>query len=87
MNRKGNPWVALVALILLLVLVVCTCTGCNAATAEAPDTQPRFTCDTVGSDDWNIIARVITDTETGVQYLFVHCGNASGLTVLEPVKE
>ena len=29
MNRKANPWVALVALMLLVTILVCVCAGCG----------------------------------------------------------
>lgn len=83
MRRKSNTWVALVALIPLLVLVVCTCTGCGGNTAEAEDTTgERFEVETVGESFGGQVA-IITDTETGVQYLWVKSGYAGGLTKLE----
>lgn len=78
MNRKSNPWVALIALILLLVLVVCTCTGCADEAAEVE--APRFIVENIDLDFG--LAYIITDTETGVQYLFVKCVNEGGLTVM-----
>lgn len=47
MNRKHNPWVALVALILLATILVLACTGCEVAAAEVKN-QPRFTCERAG---------------------------------------
>lgn len=82
MRRKSNPWVALVALILLLVLVVCACTGCADTTEAAEPTGERFEVETVGESFGGQVA-IITDTETGVQYLWVKSGSGAGLTKLE----
>lgn len=82
MKRKSNPWVALIALLLLLVLVVCACTGCATVEAAEPE-SPRFIAERVESPKY-ITITIITDTETGVQYMFVKDGYGAGLTVLEP---
>lgn len=88
MNRKHNPLVALVALLLLAVLLLCA--GCSGvAAAEEPETPKRFTVesyeylDELGVDYIN----VITDTETGVQYIFVDSCYSRGLTKLQPAPE
>ncbi len=81
MYRKNNPWLSLVALLLLALILVLTCTGCAAkAQAAEPD---RFTVENAGNG-----CAIITDTETGVQYLyFYHSYNSykggSGMTKLE----
>lgn len=82
MRGKHNPWVSLVALLLLVALLVAICTGCGAteAKAEEPD---RFTFDDAGHN-FALEAFVITDTETGVQYLFVDGHNSGCMTVLQP---
>lgn len=86
MNRKHNPIVALVALILMILLVL-SCTGCEEAAAAKETTAERFTIEHEimhnknGPDE---ICHIITDTETGVQYLFYKDTNAGGLTKLEP---
>lgn len=89
MNRKHNPLVALVALLLLAVLLLCA--GCSGvAAAEEPESSPRFNVETyanVGSYGTPFNTYVITDTETGRQYLFVQHGSHSGLTVLWPAPE
>lgn len=89
MNRKSNPWVAVVALILLLLLV-CTCISCTSSNTEADETSsPRFIVEMAehtGASAPDYIL-VITDTETGAQYLFVKSGYGAGLTVLEPAQE
>ena len=89
MNRKHNPWVALVALLLLVTILVMACTGC-AASAAASTTEeaetgngPRFTTELAGLN-----LRIITDNETGVQYLvYLYGSNGAGLTVLQPGEE
>lgn len=97
MNRKHNPIVALVALILMILLVAAVCTGCDEAeaaketaveTESAPTT--RFTIELKIMDNKNgpsRVCRIITDKETGVQYLFYKDNNAGGLTKLEPAPE
>jgi hypothetical protein len=75
MRRKHNPHVALVALLLLALIVTWICGGCAVQT-EASENFPveRFTTKIAG---FNI--RIITDNETGVQYLVY--GNTYGLGV------
>lgn len=65
MKRTHNPMLSLVALVLLALILVLTCTGCRVE-AEAEETKPapRFTVEFLGNG-----LRLITDTETGVQYL------------------
>ena len=86
MNRKHNPWVALVALILLATFLVMTYTGCSASPAEAEAEPPaRFTCEQVGEAK-GVDLYLITDTETGAQYLLAENyghGYGIGLTKLE----
>lgn len=88
MNRKHNPLVALVALLLLAVLLLCAeCSG--AAAAEEPETPKRFTVESYDYlEELNVdYINIITDTETGVQYLFVDGHDSGGLTVLQPAPE
>lgn len=87
MNRKHNPMVALVALLLLAVLLLLV--GCSApAAAEEPESSPRFIIEMAENDTPEAYGvRIITDTETGVQYLFIKSGSLSGLTVLQPAPE
>jgi hypothetical protein len=80
MNRKHNPMVALAALILLAVVLVMACTGCTVRASwgeEETEPTPRFTTEYVGSR-----CTIITDSETGVQYLFYKGHGAGGLTKL-----
>lgn len=86
MNRKGNPYLALIALLLLLVLIVSICTGCSD-TAEAEETDSgRFTMERVYDDAWRDLY-IVTDKEMGVQYLLYTGRNGSGLTKLEQAPE
>lgn len=92
MRHKNNPWVALVAL--LLLIVVCVCTGCSntsdsTTATEAETWSPRFTIERASElSPVRIKAYIITDTETGVQYLYVgQSSRAGGLTKLEPAQE
>lgn len=80
MNQKYNPYVSLVALLLLALILVLTCTGC-AVEAEAA-TLSRFA---IARDEYNdgLTAYVITDTETGVQYLFVDGTQCGAMVKLE----
>lgn len=88
MKRKSNPWVSLIALLLLALTLALTLTGCDA-TAEAaePENPPRFIVEKAEDNTLGPDIRVITDTETGVQYLFFQSGYAGGLTKLEPAPE
>lgn len=84
MRHKHNPLVAMLALLLLAFIVTWICGGCaiesEAATNKAMD---RFTTEYAGSG-----CTIITDNETGVQYLYYfHSYNGykggSGLCKLE----
>lgn len=86
MKRKHNPWVSLVALLLLVTLLVTICTGCSAAEAEAEaeaKESDRFTIENMGGI-MCAYAYILTDNETGVQYLYVNGGEGGGLIVLQP---
>ena len=88
MKRKHNPLVALVALLLLAVLLLCA--GCSGvAAAEEPESPKRFTVEHY--EYYEELAlhsiNIITDTETGVQYMYVAGSNGGGLTVLQPAPE
>lgn len=82
MKRKHNPWVSLAALVLLVTLLVAVCTGCGATQAEAEETE-RFTIENMGGI-MCAYAYILTDNETGVQYLYVNGGEGGGLIVLQP---
>ena len=74
MNHKYNPMLSLVALVLLALILVLSCTGCTIE-AEAAETEPRFTSEHTGN-----YCTIITDNQTGVQYLAY---NGHGLCKLE----
>ena len=82
MNRKHNPWISMVALLLLVTLLVTVCTGCGVKQAEAEETG-RFTIENMGGI-MCAYAYILTDNETGVQYLYVNGGEGGGLIVLQP---
>lgn len=92
MNRKHNPMLSLAALVLLAVILALACTGCTPTEkAETPEpmepqetteTLPRFTVETQNTVYGSI--QIITDNETGVQYLFYKFGYGGGLTQLLP---
>lgn len=81
MNRKYNPFVSLVALLLAAVILVLTCTGCTVRASwddAETNTAPRFTYEYVDHR-----CTIITDNQTGVQYLYYASGYGGGLTKLE----
>ena len=77
MNRKHNPLVALVALLVLALLVGCT------SDDEAKTTSERFHFEHMESNSPKAVY-IITDKETGVQYIYISDSYGSGLTVLQP---
>lgn len=83
MNRKYNPYVSLAALLLLALVLVFVCTGCAEASAA---TESRFTQEYHYLNGYHS-AYIITDTETGVQYLAYEVtsnyGRGIGLCKLE----
>jgi hypothetical protein len=91
MNRRHNPLVALVALLLLAVLLLLI--GCSApaaaeeVTVAEPESSPRFIIEHSGMLGSITQYSIVTDTETGVQYLYIKSANSGGLTVLQPAPE
>lgn len=85
MKRKSNPWVSLVALLVLITVLVCVCAGCTevAAAENETETESRFIIESELGNAFIDGICVITDTETGVQYLFVDGYRCGGLTVLQ----
>lgn len=86
MRRKNNPWVALIAALLLALILVSTLTGCGAAEAAEPE-SPRFVFELQENNTNLGGSYIITDTETGVQYLYIKVYKSGGLTKLEPAPE
>lgn len=83
MKRNYKPHVAVVALLILALIVSFVCNGCSVETnATTYQTQERFTREYAGRDCF-----IITDNETGVQYLavieYTNYGKGVGLTRLE----
>ena len=80
MNRNYKPSVALVALLILAIIISFVCNGCAIETEAAA--KDRFTREYAGQDCF-----IITDNETGVQYLayveMSNYGRGVGLTKLE----
>ena len=87
----------LIVLILVFAILMLTCSGCSsaaaaaaaAATAGDPLTtykhSDRFTVERYYYGDRTMPdCYVITDTETGTQYLACTWHNSAGLTVLQP---
>lgn len=87
MNRKSNPWVALIAVYLLAVILVLTLTGCGSSAEAAEPESPRFVFELQENNTNLGESYIITDTETGVQYLYIKVYNSGGLTKLEPAPE
>ena len=86
MNRKHNPMVSLAALVLLATILVWICAGCGSEQAPAEETPDRFTSEYITAD-MDVRIYIITDTETGQQYILaemVGSGNGVGLTPLLP---
>lgn len=79
MRFKYNPWVSVVAALLLVAILVLTCTGCGTAAATAS----RFTAEHAGNLYGVGDMYIITDTETGTQYLLADVPNGAGMTKLE----
>ena len=89
MNRKHNPLLSVIALVLLFVILLFSCAGCetDATAATEEKTAARFTAEHIETDGPGV-CYIITDTETGVQYLFFSIGDGrGGLTVLQTGEE
>lgn len=86
MKRKHNPMVALTALVLLATILLLICSGCTDTWTPEPGVPgPRFTIETV-TNNGNGVTKIITDTATGVQYLYYRFDSGGGLTVLQPAE-
>ena len=81
MRFKYNPWVSIVAVILLAAILVLTCTGCVTETEAA--TPTRLTTEWAGFVPTGGQLVIITDTETGVQYLLAAVNEGTALIKLE----
>lgn len=98
MNRKHNPMLSLAALV-LLAMILLVCTGCAPAeSTETPEPmEPTETQETTEIHPaplarFNIELQlkfygdlyIITDNETGIQYLAFETGHGVGMTQLLP---
>ena len=81
MRFKHNPWVSLLAALVLTIIIVFFCTGC--ATEAEENARSRFTVEFARHFNGADQLYIITDTETGVQYLLADVYNGAGLTKLE----
>jgi hypothetical protein len=80
MNRKHNPIVSMIALVLLGAILVLAFSGCTRAEAAQ---QHRFTYEWAGWAGSAASLYILTDTQTGVQYLIAE-GSGTSLIVLQP---
>lgn len=83
MNRNYKPHIALVALLVLVLIISFVCNGCAVETdAAVMETKERFTEEWAGRN-----ITILTDNETGVQYLvyseYTNHGRGVGITRLE----
>ena len=78
MYRKNNPWISMIALIVLILITVMICSGCRVTTVEAAKTERRFTVECPET-----YISIITDNETGIQYIAYRTSTGTGLTKLE----
>lgn len=92
MNRKNKEMakrtlqiVAGLHIIALLLLIFAGCAAGEVSAAEPGDGN-RFTAvkERAPGEGFAIYTYVITDNETGVQYLYIDNGYDGGLTVLQP---
>ncbi len=90
MNRKHNPWVALVGLLLGLLLVI-LCAGCGVTTETPEPGEPtehaeesdRFTYEHAAWLPMVGNAYIITDHDTGAEYLVISGNSGAAMTVLQ----
>lgn len=83
MNKKHKPFAVLVPLLMLVFIFSVVCNACSVETnAQTNQSMNRFTQEYVGSG-----CSIITDNQTGVQYLayveMSNYGRGVGLTRLE----
>lgn len=93
MRFKHNPFVSVVALALLGAILLWFCTGCSTTAAEEPlpafteateaeKSSPRFTKENISLIGGVGYVYVITDNETGAEYLAIANTYGMGLTKL-----
>jgi hypothetical protein len=95
MNRKHNPMLSLAVKILLGVILAlilaAVCGGCAASAEATAPMEPTETVETVlGRFSIEMQMKfygtlyIITDNETGIQYLAFETGHGVGMTQLLP---
>ena len=90
MKRKHNPMLSLAALLLLATILVWICAGCGSEQVPAEETPARFICKNAEIDFSDLRIYIITDTETGQQYIAaqnIRSGGGVGMTQLLPAEE
>lgn len=81
MSRKRNRLASLVALLILAVMLVVILAGCGPRSEES-ETEYRFTVEEVG-ESINADVYLITEKETGKQWVYVEGYKAGGLVAYE----
>lgn len=84
MNRKRNGWASLIALVVLAAMLVMVLTGCGPRSESESKTeeQYRFSKEKVYCDTFDAIY-LITDKETGKQWVMFDGYNCGGLAAYE----
>lgn len=90
-NKRNNNWqlILFAAILALAMFAVFLCTGCAAGEAAepAPKPEPRFTFKEVENNVVGLRNWIITDNDTGVQYLYLDGGYDGGMVKLEPLPD
>ena len=81
MNRKRNGWASLIALVLLVAMLVMVLTGCGPQSVES-EPEYRFSVEEV-CNTMNVDVYLVTEKETGKQWVYVEGYKAGGLVVYE----
>lgn len=81
MSRKRNGLASLVALLILAVMLVVILAGCGPRSYES-ETEYRFTVEKV-VESINVDVYLITEKETGKQWVYVEGYKAGGLVAYE----
>ena len=81
MSRKRYGWASLIALLILAVMLVVMLVGCGPRNEESK-TKYRFTVEEVG-ESINADVYLITEKETGKQWVYVEGYKAGGLVAYE----
>lgn len=84
MDRKRNGWASLIALVLLMAMMVMVLTGCGPRSESESETEKeyRFSKEEVYFDASSVIY-LITDKETGKQWVMFDGYNCGGIAAYE----